>query len=94
MLRGFLRHDGDYFFIATFSLEPDDTVSKSEKSIILGVTDIIARENPGSPLTNYNRTGRDALTAESLYSQPLAMRVASVLYRPLSLLVSQFIPLS
>ena len=65
----------------------DGAVGEGEQGVILAATDILARRDVRTALTNDNLTGLDGLTAEDLGAKALSRRIATVTGASLTLLV-------
>lgn len=78
--------------LITFSLpEFNRTVRKREQRIVSANTYILARMILRTTLTNEDIAGNRGLTTVDLYPQPLAVRVAAVLYTTFTFFVSHIL---
>jgi hypothetical protein len=56
----------------------DVTGDEREERVVLALTDIFTGLVLGAALANQNGAGIDKLSAEALYAEPLAVRIAAV----------------
>lgn len=59
-------------------LERHHTVDKGEQGVVVPTTHIVARVEPGPPLTHKDTSGADVLSPESLDAESLRIAVATV----------------
>lgn len=59
--------------------EADDAIHLGKKCVILAASHVLARLQTSSALANDDGAAGDKLPAESLYSEPLCIRVAAIL---------------
>ena len=77
--RGFFgRQDADESALRALVFEAHDAVDDGKERIVLGAADILARLIVRAALANQNAAAGYDLPAESLDSEPLAVRIASV----------------
>jgi hypothetical protein len=70
--------DADKAAAAATVFKLDVTGNEREERIVLALTDVFARLVLGAALANQNRAGVDELSAETLYAEPLSVRIAAV----------------
>ncbi|MFM2207482.1 MAG: hypothetical protein RL213_1457 [Bacteroidota bacterium] len=73
------RENGNITLVVRLLLEHDGSGNKSEKSMVLADTDIVAGHVEGAALTDDDVSGYDALSAVNLDAKTFAVRFATVL---------------
>jgi hypothetical protein len=82
------RHDMNLTPRTIEARELDLTVDHREQGIVLAQANVPSRKKPGTTLTHQNVAGSHPFTPEALNPETLGIRVAIVLGRGLTLLVS------
>ena len=72
------RGDADEATAAATVFKLDVTGDQREKCVVLALTYVFSGLVLGAALANQNRAGIDKLSAEALYAEPLAVRIAAV----------------
>src|SRR5439155_26425341 len=86
--RGGGRGRSDDVDAAALAVELDHSVDQREQRIIAAAGDVAARVVLGAALPDDDPARAHRLAAVDLHPQPLAVRIAAVLDRPLTFLVS------
>jgi hypothetical protein len=75
---GLGRGDADEAAAAATVFKLNVTGNQREQRVVFALANVFAGLMPGAALANQNRAGVDELSTETLYAEPLTVRIAAV----------------